>query len=472
MRKFNALVPLRLSTSVRRQLSNQSELPFAEHFPEGRIHGLCRNRNRSFRDRIFTPAITLWTFLSQVLDPDHSCRQAVARLLAYRTARGLKPCSPDTGAYCRARGRLPESLLQELTRSTGRQLPEQAAWLWKGRSVKVVDGTGLSMPDTPKNNVAFPKSKIFPPGPGVGFPMMRLVVLFSLAVGTVLEAAMGPAKGKGSGELSLFRQFRKRLQRGDVLLGDRMYATYWDVAWALAHGVDVVLRQNACRVPVSFRGYNANNRRVCWFKPTQPGWMGRHEYQRMPRLLRLRAVRVLVPRIGFRTRRLVLITTLMDAQEVTGADLGDLYRRRWQAELNLRSLKQTLQMDILRGQTPDVVHKEVWAHLLVYNVVRIVMAQAAQAESLQPEQLSFKGALQTINSFLPNMRSAKTLAEKQVVWEVVLWAVSQHRVANRSNRFEPRAVKRRPKPFPHLRIPRDEARKRMLRKANAVTTRG
>ncbi len=468
MSQLNALVPFRLSNSTRQQVIDEPGLPFAEHLPESRVRALCQCLNHVFRDRIFTPAVTLWTFLSQVLDPDHSCRQAVARLLAYRTACGLKPCSPDTSAYCKARERLPEQLLQELTRSTGRQPLEQGLWLWKGRSVKVVDGTGLSMPDTPDNNKAFPKSKIFPPGPGVSFPMMRLVVVFSLALGTVLEAAMGPIKGKRTGELSLFRQFRKDLQPGDVLLGDRMYANYWDVAWALAHGVDVVLRQNASRAPVSFRGYDANHRRACWFKPARPKWMGRREYRHIPHLLSLRAVRVLVPRIGFRTQRLVLITTFLDAQAVTGADLGNLYRRRWQAELNLRSLKQTLQMDILRGHTPDVVRKEVWAHLLVYNVVRIVMAQAARAESLQPDQLSFKGALQTLNSFLPNIRSAQTPTERQIVWEVVLWAVGQHRVGNRPNRFEPRAVKRPPKPFPRLRFPRADARQRMFRKVKAA----
>jgi Transposase DDE domain/Insertion element 4 transposase N-terminal len=392
MSQHNSLVVVCPAFSARHQLQTKVGLPFAEHFPEDAVHGFLRRTGHCFRERVFTPAVTLWTFLNQVLDPDHSCRQAVARLLAHRTAQGLRPCSPDTGAYCKARGRLPEELIRELTRATGRRLLEQtpSAWLWQGRPVKVVDGTGLSMPDTPKNRV-YPKSKKLPPG--IGFPMVRLVVIFSLAVGTVLEAALGPFQGKRTGELSLFRQVADQLQRGDILLADRLYATYWNVALAVVSGVDVVLRQNASRAAISFRGYCAANRRTWWHKPARPEWMSLRDYQRLPNWLRLRAVRVLVTRAGFRTRRLVLITTLTDAQAITAADLADLYRRRWQAELFLRSLKQTLQMDILRGRSPEIVRKEIWAHLLVYNIVRTIMAQAARQEHIRPDEISFAGAL-------------------------------------------------------------------------------
>ena len=333
MNQSNALVPVCPAFQARRQLRKESELPFAQHVPENWVLDTCHKLGYAFRERVFGPAVTLWTFLSQVLDADHSCRQAVARLLAYRTARGLRPCSPDTGAYCKARERLPEELLQEATRSTGRRPLQQtpARWLWKNRQAKVVDGTGLSMPDTPANHSAYPKSKKL--APGVGFPVLRLVVVFSLAVGTVLEAALGPCQGKDSGELSLFRQLQEQFQRGDVLLADRLYDTYWNVAWALANGMDVVFRYNASRAPVSFRGYQADNRRVVWLKPPRPKWMSRKEYKRMPSSLVLRAVRVQVQHAGFRTRRLVLVTTLTDAQDVTGADLADLSclhpARRW-----------------------------------------------------------------------------------------------------------------------------------------------
>jgi len=470
MSQSTSIVPFRPAFAIRQELQQQPGLPFADYLPANLIHQSARAVGCLFRERIFTPAVTLWTFLSQVLDADHSCRQAVARLLAYRTGRGLRPCSPDTGAYCKARGRLPEELLRELTRRTGRELLEKAppTWLWKGRSVKVVDGTGLSMPDTHKNQKAYPKSEKL--APGVGFPIMRLVVVFSLAVGTVLDAALGPFHGKGNGELSLWRTLADKLEAGDVLLADRLYPTFWTVAQALQSGADVVMRLHAGRTPVWFRGrgHRTDNRRVWWHKPQRPDWMSPEEYERIPQKLQLRAVRVDVRQAGFRTRRLVLVTTLRDAEAVTGVDLAELYRRRWQAELYLRSLKQTLQMDILRGKTPEMVRKEIWAHLLVYNLVRTVMAQAAVQAQLRPDEISFTGALQTINAFLPQMRTLQTSEDAQVLWEVLLWAIGEHRVGNRPDRYEPRAVKRRPKNYPRLKEPRKEARKRLRKRAKRV----
>ena len=470
MSQSTALVPFRPAFAILQDFQQRPGLPFAEYLPAQLIQQTARTVGCFFRERIFTPAVTLWTFLSQVLDADHSCRQAVARLLAYRTACGLRPCSPDTSAYCKARGRLPEALLRELARQTGSALHQQApaAWLWKGRPVKIVDGTGLSMPDTEKNQKAYPKSKKL--RPGVGFPLVRLVVVFSLAVGTVLEAAFGPFHGKGHGELSLWRTLADLLERGDLVLADRLYPTYWTVADAVQRGVDIIMRLHAGRTPVWFRGrgHRLDNRRIWWHKPPRPAWMSVAAYACIPDKLRLRAVRVDVRQVGFRTRRLVLVTTLTDATAISGADLAELYRRRWQAELHLRSLKQTLQMDILRGKSPAMVRKEIWAHLLVYNIVRTVMAQAAAQAQVRPDQISFTGALQTINAFLPEMRAAQTPEDAQVLWEVLLWAVGEHRVGDRPDRYEPRAVKRRPKNYPRLREPREEARKRLRKRAKRV----
>jgi hypothetical protein len=465
MSQSNALVPPRPAFAVRQQLRCHHGLPFAEHLPQELIHGTAQRLGVCFRQRLFTPAVTLWTFLSQVLDHDHSCRQAVARLLAFRSARGLRPCSPDTGAYCKARARLPEVLLRELTRYTGRGVAEQApaCWLWKGRPVKVPDGTGLSMPDTPANQKAYPKSKNLPAG--VGFPLLRLVVVFSLATGTVLEAALGRRSGKGNGEQSLFRSLWEHLQPGDVLLADRLYGDFFTLARARARQIDVVTRPAAGRAPLCFQGHRADNLRICWLKPERPDWMSQREYERLPSYLYLRAVRVLVRQPGFRTRRLVVVTTLGDAAAVSGADLADLYRRRWQAELYLRSLKQSLQMDILRGHSPAMVRKEVWAHLLVYNLVRLIMVQAALAAGVRADEVSFTGALQTLNAFLPEMRTLQTADEARVLWEVLLWAVGEHRVANRPDRYEPRAVKRRPKKYPRLSEPRAAARRRLRSRA-------
>lgn len=465
MSQSTCLVPRRPAFAIRQQLQDQPGLCFTKTLPAKRIHELARQMGCLFRRRIFSPAITLWTFLSQVLDADHSCRQAVARLLAWRTAQGLPPCSPDTGGYCKARQRLPEDMLQQLTRQTGAQLHQKAAigWQWKGRAVKLVDGTGVSMPDTPKNQKAYPKCDKLPAG--VGFPLLRLVVVFSLSVGAVLEAALGPFYGEGHGELSLWRQLAGTLQRGDVLLADRLYSTFWNMAQAIACGADAVMRLHAGRAPVWFkgRGHRKDNRRICWKKPQRPSWMKEADYERIPTWISLRALRVDVRIPGFRTKRLVLVTTLLDAEAFAGADLADLYRRRWQAELHLRSLKMTLQMDILRCKTPDMIRKEVWAHLLVYNLVRTVMAEAATLAQLRPDEISFTGAWQTVNAFLPQMRTLTTSEDTQALWEVLLWAVGEHHVGDRPNRYEPRKVKRRRKNYKTLNEPRKQAREKLRR---------
>jgi hypothetical protein len=323
----------------------------------------------------------------------------------------------------------------------------------------VVDGTGLSMPDTLPNQKAYPKSQRLPAG--VGFPLLRLVVIFSLAVGTVLEAGLGRRSGKGNGEQSLFRSLWEQFQPGDVLLADRLYGDFFTPARARAHGVDVVTRPAAGRAPIRFQGGCADPRRLCWLRPPRPDWMGRRGYDR-PHYLYLRAVRVLVRQPGFRTRRLVLVTTLMDAATVRGADLAELYRRRWQAELNRRALKQGPQMDILRGKSPATVRKDVWAHLLVYNLVRLVMSQAAAAAGVRADAVSFTGTLQSLKAFLPELRALRTAEEAQR-----LWAVGEHRVGQRPDRYEPRTVKRRPKNFPRLSQPHAAARRRLWRTKHA-----
>lgn len=463
MAHSTALIPFGQATDTRRQLLDQPGLAFAHYLPAEQIYATCDRLGHAFRETIYTPAVTLWTFLHQVLDPDHSCRAAVARLLACRSRLGLPPCSADTGAYCKARGRLPEELLATLTRVSGRALAEQAEenWQWKGRRVKVVDGTGLSMPDTPANQQAYPQPDTVPAG--VGFPLARLVVVFDLAVGTALDAALAPHRGKGSGEVSLWRSIDGVLERGDVLLADRLYATFWDVWRAKARGADVVLRMHAGRAKVWFRGrgHKKSNRRIWWQKPQRPRWMSQEEYQAIPRWLRLRAVRLDVRKRGRRTKQIVLVTTLLREEDYSLSELACLYKKRWLVELRLRSLKETLQMDILRGLTPEMVGKEVWAHLLVYNVVRLVMASAARQARLLPETISFKGTLQTLNAFLPLGQAAQTGAERAELWQRVLTAVVSHRVGQRPDRYEPRVKKRRPKNYPRLNVPRTEARSRM-----------
>jgi hypothetical protein len=299
------------------------------------------------------------------------------------------------------------------------------------------------------------------------FPVLRLVVVFSLAVGAVLDAAVGPLRGRGSGEVSLLRTLSEAFQAGDVWLADRLYSTFWVLAGAAMAGADVVMRMHAGRDPVSFRGrgHGTANRRVWWHKPQRSSWMTAAEYDAIPEWLYLRAVRVAVRQRGFRTRQPVLVTTLTDAAAYPADDLADLYRRRWQAELDLRSLKQTLQMDVLRGQSPDMVRKEVWGHLLAYNIIRTIMAEAARKAGVHPDELSFTGAWQTVNAFLPHLRAAANEEKWLRLWETLVVAVGRHRVGERPDRIEPRAVKRRPKHYPRLRGSRAEARARLRKQA-------
>jgi hypothetical protein len=449
-------------TQTQQQFAHTLGLPFADVLPAAVVENTLRAEKVTFRDRLFSPLVTLWVFLSQVLDPDHSCRAAVARFLAWRTTQGLAPASADAGAYCKARGRLPEGVLARLTRHTGRDLQEQApaAWRWNGRTVKVVDGTTVSMPDTPANQKAFPQSRS--QQPGVGFPIARMVVLFSLVVGTVLDAAIGPYRGKQTGETALFHALHESLECGDLLLADRYYSSYWELVLARRRGADVVSRLHQRRRADFRRGrrLGREDHIVLWTKPPRPDWMDEATYATLPGTLTVREVRVHVSYPGFRTDVLVVVTTRLDPQAFPRTDIALLYRMRWYAELDLRALKQTLQMDVLRGQSPAMVRKEIWAHLLAYNVLRGVMAAAAQTAGVVPVELSFKGALQTVKAFAAVLWTASA-EELEEVCRRLRAAIARHRVGDRPHRAEPRARKRRPKGYPLLNEPRQEARARL-----------
>jgi Transposase DDE domain len=287
-------------------------------------------------DRICTPMVTLWTFLRQIHSDDPSCRAAVARLNATRVAQGLAPCSPLTGGYCKARQRLPETLLHQLVQMSGQRLQQQtpAAWHWHGRAVKIVDGSGVSMPDTAENQEAYPQ-----PGsqaPGVGFPVARrLVVVLSLACGAVVAAAVGRIKGKHTSENMVFHSLHAYLERDDVVLADRYYCSYWEVALLRGRGIDVVMRAHQRRA-VDFRSGQRLGREdhvVSWTKPKRPAWMDEATYAGLPATVAVRELRVRVPQRGFRTRVVLVATTLLDAKVFAKEELAGLYRARWHAEL-------------------------------------------------------------------------------------------------------------------------------------------
>ena len=449
---------------LRDQLRRSMGLPFLDLLSRGHVEAACHDRSHPWRQRIYTPWITLGIFLSQVLSKDQSCDDAVERFQKFRHDRTLPSVSPETTSYCAARSRLPEAIFWDLVRQVGKSIHRQAkaSWLFQGRPVKIVDGSTVSMPDTPENQAAYPQAKT--QKPGVGFPIARLLVVFSLAVGTVLEAAVGPYQGKQTGELALLRLVIEQFQPGDLFLADRLFCSYWVIAALQARGVDVVVRLHQCRSADFRRGRRLGHldHIVIWTKPEQiPAWMTRAEYDTMPGRITIREFRVRVADKTKRVRSLVMVTTLLDAKTYPAKALGDLYRQRWHAELDLRSLKTQMQIDVLRTRSPEMVRKEIAAHLLAYNLIRGIMAEAARVEEMKPRGLSFQGALRTVRAFEQGhlYDPSKIKADLPRLLELI----GQKRLDDRPDRYEPRAVKRRPKPHPLLTMPR-KAAKRLIKR--------
>jgi Transposase DDE domain len=462
--------PIRTSSSEQlellcRQFGGDAALPFAPLLSADRVASVLAEEGATRRDCVYTPALTLWAFLSQCLCPDGSCRQAVARVLAWLLTQGTRACSAKTDPYCKARQRLPLGLFTRLVRTTGRDLAEQLpdGWRWRGHRVKLVDGSTVTMPDTPALQAAYPQQ--CQQAPGLGFPIARIVVVFCLTCGTVLDAALGKYQGKATGENKLFRALADSIEANDVLVGDRYYGSYWELALLKRRGAHGVFRVHHAR-RVDFRtGHRLgpNDHIVTWRQPAQrPDGMDAATAADLPAALRVREVRVVVRQRGFRTRMLVLATTLLDPRAYPADALADLYRQRWHTELNLRSLKGPLGLDVLRCKSPAMVEKEFWARLLAYNLIRGVMAQAALAHGTRPERVSFKGTVQTLAECAPLVASADA-ASRVALWATILAVIARHRVGDRPDRIEPRAKKRRPKAYPLLRQPRAQARSQACR---------
>lgn len=449
--------------TLRAQFAQADGRAFADVLPAGRVEAALRAEGVCWRHKVYTPAVTLWAFLTQVASPDGCCRATVARVLAWLVSQGRPPARPTTGPYCKARARLPESLPRRLAREAGRDLHAraEAGWRWQGRRVKVADGTTVSMPDTAANQRAYPQPDA--QQPGLGFPIARAVVVFCLATGAALDAALGRYRGKRTGEAALLRQLADAFEPGDVVLGDRSFGGFYELALWRARGVDVVVRLHQAR-RADFRAgrrLGPKDHIAVWDRPDRPEWLDDATCAALPRALAVREVQVGVARPGFRTRRLVVATTLLDAAAYPAAALAALYRARWHAELDLRSLKTTLGLDVLRCRTPAMVRKEFWMHLLAYNLIRAVMARAAQDLGCPPRELSFAGALQAVRAFGERLLGAgESQAEELHEWLLIV--VSCHLVGDRPDRVEPRARKRRPKHGAFLTKPRERARAELL----------
>jgi hypothetical protein len=444
------------------RLQQADGLPFSELLAPERVARVLAALGVKFRERIYTPAVTLWTFLSQVLSPDHLCLEAVGRLLAWRLSQGKAPCSTDTSSYCDARQRLPVELVKSLVRETGCELQPQAeaAWLWKGRHVKIADGTTVTMPDTAANQAAYPRRRN--QRRGVGFPIARVVAILSLASGAVLDAAMGPMRGKKTGENTLFRGLYPALNPGDVLLGDRLFCSYQDLATCGARGIDIVVRQHQSRHTDFRRGQwlGMLDHLAVWQRPKfNCQRFDRATWEALPEWMVVRELRFDVTQSGFRPKEITLVTSLLDPVEFSATEIGELYRERWHCELDLRSLKTTLQMTHLRCKSPQMVEKDLWAHFLAYNLIRQTMNEAARNHCVLPRQLSFKGAVQMVNSFATYLVFYRSQRDR--FWGQLLTAIATHVVGDRPNRFEPRKLKYRLGKYTYMTRPRNEERQRL-----------
>jgi putative transposase len=456
------------------------DLPLAEVLTSQDVRQACTKHSVVFglaRNVIFTPCLTLWAMLSRVVSIDKSCAAACVQVSVLRQALSQPKWSEDTGVFCRARARMPTPFVQELTQTLADRL-EQAAlphWRWHGLNTYLGDGTVIVLPDSVKNQAAFPQHAN--QKKGLGTPMIRLVVLMSLAVGTIKAMAWGPYQGKGTGETALLRQLIGRMKRGDMVVLDRYYGNYWMIALLQAAGVHVCVRMHANKKYDFAKGKRLGSldHLVTWKRPRRPKWMSEEEYQRLPAELTLREIGIDLPQRGGEGGRVVVATTLVDAEAYPKDDIAELYKWRWQVEVDLRHLKATMKMKELSCKTPEGVAQELWTHALGYNLVRKVMAQAALYQRpskrpsrqrraaasqtpLTPRQISFKAALRQVQANAETLSTAPLEQCKQTA-ERILTTLASKRVGTRPGRQEPRAIKRRPQSQAMLSKPRAEVKK-------------
>jgi hypothetical protein len=440
----------------------EQSLVFERFLSTEEVHQVCQQFDHPFRDRIYSPVITLWMFLGQTLSPDHSCRDAVHRLNAWRVSHQKKKADTNTTAYCEARQRLPEKAVKELARRSGKTCQQHAAgrWHWKNHNVKVVDGLTLTMPDTIKNQKEYPQQR--GQKKGCGFPIVRCVMLFCLSTGAALDIAIGPYRGKLTGENSLFQAINNLLFPGDILLADRYYASFGNIYQAIKGSYHVVMRSHHKRKIDFRRGVKQGSydQIVEYLKPARrPVWMSKEDYNNCPESISVRHVRYAVKQKGFRVRHIILATTLLDASVYRVEDLAELYCRRWQVELDIRSLKTHMQMEHLRCKSPSMVRKEIYAHMIAYNLIRDLIVHTSIAYETSPKSLSHKGAVQALNAFAGKLHADSDCLD---ALEAALYeSIAEHPIGDRKPRVHPREIKRRSKNYKLMQKPRHAPRKRV-----------
>ncbi len=428
------------------------------------IRTVCETVGHVWRERILDPVTTVHLFALQILHGNTACPH-VPRL-------GSVDCTGE--AYCQARQRLPLSVLRYLLRALSQHLGVSAMLdegRWHGHRTFLVDGSGVSMPDTPELQQHFGQSGA--QAPGCGFPVMHVLALFHATTGFLLNVVAAPLR---THDMSRVDQVHSDLAQGDILVGDRGFCSFAHLALLAAREILGVFRVHQRQI-VDFRPHRRRASRrsyrrgerglptsrwlrrlgrhdqlVEYSKPLRrPVWLTDQAFAVLPGTLIVRELRYTITERGRRTRIITLATTLLDPERYPASEVAALYGQRWQIETNFRHLKQTLRMDVLRCQTVEGVTKELTMYALVYNLVRLVMLEAAKRQGVSVERISFIDAVRWLAD------AAYSITELKL-----------RLVPDRPGRFEPRAVKRRPKSYKHLNQPRDVLRKRLAGKKVAA----
>ena len=435
---------------LRQQFAQSGQDPLGDALGVREMEEIVAEEMGGHRERIYPPMVTLRLFIDQVLSSDHACQDAVGQRLSQRVADGQTACSLNSGPYCKARKRLALRLPQRLCQQLGRRLECSVAayWGWRGRSVKIFDATTISMPDTVLNQQAWPQSS--GQKPGVGFPLARIGALIGLASGAVVDYAVGPMRGKSSGEQALLREVAKSFGKSDILLADALHSTWWALQMLVQRGVDVVMPNDGKR-KVDFaqgRVLSECDHVVWWPRPKRASWLTKEQYEQLPSGIWVREV-------GFAGR--VIVTTLLEAEQISAKEIAALYAMRWNIEVDFRTLKAGMNMDVLRCQSPAMVQKEIAVYLLTYNLVRWTMTRAAQLAQVPARALSFASARRLIWAFASHLRR-RTYRDTDYLTATLIKSIANCVLPKRPGRVEPRAKKRRPKPLPLLTVPRLIAR--------------
>lgn len=443
-----------------REFAGANKLRLQSLFSDQVVNDLARELGHDFRERVFDPATTLGLYIAQVLNRDEPCSTVVIRLNKERKDKGLEPVSAKASAYCYARNRLPLELLQTLSEKTVAIALARAdkSWRWHDSDVYLVDGFTIRAPDTDANQLEFPQPTS--QEPGLGYPTIRVVTLTSLATKVVAHFQYGPMDGKGNGELSLFRKTFEFLKEKQVIVGDSNFDSYYDLAALVGRKVNCVFGINGSRNnPFADQDMpqSGETTSVLVRPRIAPIGMSREDWEKLPATV---TIRIIAFQVKGRSEQKFIVTTLLDQQEYPAEEIAELYGLRWEAELDIRCLKSVMDLADMRCQTPEGLKRELAVNVLAYNLIALLLCDAAEVTELHPRQLSFSHARDTFIHF-----GAERMSIQDLEWLIL--QTSQFQIKNRPRREEPREIKKRNGKYPRLKQPRPSKKAKLSKEKQA-----